>query len=222
MNLSIMRCALRIAYCAIVAFAATGADAGQAVLIDFETFPGPDGELGTLDDIPINAPNLFSDQPVQITDQYAAVGIEFLPTPGVQDQNEILNDASFNRTAGSSENLLSTLRSQFPFGPIEARFTVPVYELAMAIGLGSIGSVQPNRLEIFDAGGGLIDSVVGSDEVVTLTSTLPIDRFVVVATDRTRQAAIDDIAYTIVPEPTSGVCLMLSMCAFAARRRKLK
>ncbi len=40
-----------------------------AVVIDFESFPGPDGQLGTMDDVPIIAPALFVDQPQQITTQ---------------------------------------------------------------------------------------------------------------------------------------------------------
>ena len=106
------------------------------VVIDFEAFPGPDNKLSTADDILINAPNLFDDQIEQVTTQFAPLGIVFLPNPSEQNKNEILNDSSFSRTTGSRRNLLSTARGEYPFGPIEARFTVPVYEVKMAIGLG--------------------------------------------------------------------------------------
>jgi hypothetical protein len=104
--------------------------------------------------------------------------------------------------------LLSTSRQFFAFGPIEARFTLPVYEVTMAIGLGSTGSVRPNLLEIFDSSSNLIDSVVASDAFVTLTSPVPIDRFRVTATVASNQAAIDDIEFTPVPEPMT---LMLGL-----------
>ncbi len=61
-----------------------------AVVIDFESFPGPDGQLGTMDDVPIIAPALFVDQPQQITTQYATLGIEFLPDPPMNDKSESL------------------------------------------------------------------------------------------------------------------------------------
>ena len=85
--------------------------AAQAVLITFESYPGPDGILGTGDDIPISAPALFSGQPVQLTTQFDSVGLTFLPNPSLQDMNEILNDSTWTRTVGTSPTLLSTSRS---------------------------------------------------------------------------------------------------------------
>jgi hypothetical protein len=198
------------------------ASTAGAVVIDFETYPGPDGQLGTPDDIPIVAPALFNDQPVQITDQFQSVGIRFLPNPPQQNKNEILNDSTFTRTAGSRVNLLSTSRSSFAFGPIEAQFTVPVYELTMAIGLGSSSSVQPNRLEIFDADSNMIDSVVASDAFVTLSSAVPIDRFRVTATVSANQAAIDDIEFNPVPEPVTWLLGLAGAAWLLTTRRCLR
>jgi hypothetical protein len=181
---------------AILAFVGV---AEATVVIDFEAFPGPDGMLGTGDDVPIVAPSSFSSQSTQITTQFSSVGIEFLPDPPRDNQNEILNDSTFQRTAGSSPNLLSTVRGSFPFGPIEAIFTVPVQELTLAIGLGSANTVRPNLLEIFDEFDNPIDSVVGSDEFVTLTSPVNIARFRVTATISSNQAAIDDITFVVNP-----------------------
>lgn len=175
----------------------------HSVVIDFEKFPGPDGALGTSDDIPIAAPSLFVGQPEQITDQFASLGILFLPNSPQPDMNEILNDSSFQRTAGSRQNLLSTLRDSYSFGPIEAFFTVPVYSITMAIGLGSADSVRPNKLEIFDSNSNLINSVIASDAFVTLNSLVPVDHFRVTATVSQNQAAIDDVTFFPIPEPTS-------------------
>lgn len=68
---------------------------GDLITITFEAFPGPDGVLGTLDDVPIRAPSLFADQTQQLTNQFASLGIQFIPIPSVNDQNEILNSSSF-------------------------------------------------------------------------------------------------------------------------------
>jgi hypothetical protein len=190
------------------------------VVVDFEKYPGLDGKLGTPDDVPITAPSFFDIQFEQQTTQFASLGIEFLPNPPQQNQNEILNDTTFTRTVGSSRNLLSTLRGQYAFGPIEARFSGPVYELKMAIGLGDELSVRPNLLEIFDGSSNLISSVVGSDEFVTLTSAVPIARFRVTATSIENQAAIDDVEFTIVPEPAASALLIAAAAAAILRRRR--
>jgi hypothetical protein len=200
------------------------AGSAWAVVIDFEKYPGPDGALGTPDDVPIVAPSLFANQPLQITNQFASLGIQFLPNPPLEDRSEILIDQSFERTAGTRPNLLSTNRVIHPFGRLEARFTVPVFSVRMAIGLGSVGSVRPNILEIFDVNSNLIDSVTASDAFVTLTSPVRIDRFRVTATISTNQASIDDIEFTPVPEPAALVlalcCAVVVLPRFAARKRE--
>ena len=180
------------------------------VLIDFEAFPGPDGLLGTGDDVTISAPSGFSSQSTQVTTQFSTLGIVFLPDPPENNKNEILSDVSFQRTVGSAGNLLSTSRIDYPFGPIEAHFTVPVYEVSMAVGLGRAAS-SPNVLQIFDSHGVLIDSISGTDEIVTLGSPVPIDRFLVTATESAKQAAIDDVRFTVVPEPGSLSLVLMAL-----------
>jgi hypothetical protein len=186
------------------------AGTAHAVIIDFEKFPGPDGKLNTADDIPITAPAFFDVQFQQITTQFAPLGIEFLPNPPVENQNEILSDVTFDRTVGSTPNLLSTNRGEFPFGPIEARFTLPVYEVRMAIGLGLPAFASPNLLEIFDSNSNLLGSVQGTDEFVSLSSVVPIARFRVTATVLENQAAIDDVEFTAVPEPATVASLLFA------------
>ncbi|MBA3482763.1 MAG: hypothetical protein H0T51_13205 [Pirellulales bacterium] len=92
----------------------------------------------------------------------------------------------------------------------------------MAIGLGSFDYAAPNRLEIFDVSNVLIDSVVASDAVVTLSSLTPIARMLVTATVASNQAAIDDIKFTVVPEPISASILAPAALAgsWIARRRR--
>jgi hypothetical protein len=97
---------------------------------------------------------------------------------------------------------------------------LPVYEVTMAIGLGSTGSVRPNRLEIFDSSSNLIDSVVASDTFVTLTSAVPIDRFRVTATVAENQAAIDDLQFNPVPEPISVMLGFAGLLLMPMARRR--
>jgi hypothetical protein len=190
-----------------------------AVTITFEAFPGPDGQLGTSDDVPIVAPALFDDQSQQITTQFASLGIRFLPDPPQHNHSEILNDSSFKRFAGSRPNLLSTSRVIYPFGPLEAEFAVPVRSVRMAIGLGSIDSARPNRLEIFDAGGTLLGSVQASDAFVTLDAPVDIARFRVTATLASNQAAIDNITFTPIPEPSAAMTVVALALGMALSRR---
>ncbi|MBX3377739.1 MAG: hypothetical protein KF678_12135 [Phycisphaeraceae bacterium] len=145
--------------------------AADVVTITFDHYPGPDNVLGTPDDVPIVAPSTFAAQTLQITDQFAALGIVFT-TPPVENKNEILNNSSFVVPAGSTApNLLASSGTL----TIEAQFTVPVFRVGAIIGISG-GS---DRLEIFDAGGVSLGSIVGDDVEVSLSSTTPIARFVV-------------------------------------------
>ncbi len=175
--------------------------AAHAVVIDFDFFPGPDGMLGTGDDVPVIAPNVFNDQPEQLTDQYAALGILFTPDPPVEDKNEILSNDSFGGTlpAESEPNLLTTRASAG--GIIEAEFTIPVFEVGALVGLE--GGTPGNTLTIFDALDNPLGSVFGINEFVSISSVVPIARFTVTDT----VPAIDNLTFTVgsgvVPEPSA-------------------
>lgn len=146
--------------------------AAQTIRIEFEALPGPDGVLGTIDDVPIVAPSTFATQPVGLTSEFAALGVEFTPNPPTPDANEILNSSSFTTPAGhTTPNILCAS------GALQVRgsFTVPVSRVAALIGISG-GS---DMLEIFDAGGLLLGSGVGDDIVVSLTSGVPIASFVI-------------------------------------------
>ena len=154
---------------AAIAPQATGASSRASVTIDFEFFPGPDGLLGTPDDIPITAPTLFSSQLEQLTDQFASLGIEFTPLVPIDDRNEILDAASFTTPPSHTPpNLLGSAGSEI----IEFRFTVAVSSVTALIGISGGSDV----MEIYDSGGASLGARVGDDVEVTLSSTSPIAR----------------------------------------------
>jgi len=192
----------------LVALALGGVPLVQAEMITFEFYPGPDGMLGTPDDIPISAPMFFTTQTEQLTDQFASVGILFTPDPPIQDMNEILDGATFfTPPAHTPPNLLASNESL----TIAGRFTIPIYEVEALIGI-SDGS---DRLEIFDAAGASLGSILGDDQTVTLTSSVPIDHFVISPVDNTTPA-IDNLGF--IPEPTTISLLALGAVTLIRRR----
>lgn len=183
------------------------------VTIGFEYYPGADGMLGTIDDIPINPPDGFNNITEQLTTQYETLGIVFTPNPPQNDMNEVAANWSFGGTAGSGNNLLSTNRQKYEYGPVGGRFLGDVYKLSMAIGLWADAEQffvdgSYNTLEVFDIYGNLLSSVTASDEYVTINTNTPIATFRVLSTSRYTQAAIDDITFTVVPIPPSILLFM--------------
>ena len=181
--------------------------AANAAEITFDFWPGPDGELGTPDDIPITAPDLFSQQAEQLTDQFATVGILFTPDPSIDDKNEILNGRTFTTPPGHTEpNLLASSGTL----TIEGRFTIPIFEVSALIGI----SGGQDELEIFDVNNNSLGSIIGDDVVVMLTSNVAIDRFVISPVGSTTPA-IDNLAF--VPEPAT--LALLALAGLGLRRR---
>jgi len=86
-------------------------DTPARVVIDFETFPGPDGKLGTADDVtpPTGPPG---DPVVNLSNEYASVGLIF-------DQGTLHYWPSFGAMSGFGDYFLSS-------APVDARLTVPV------------------------------------------------------------------------------------------------
>jgi len=83
-----------------------------AVTIDFETFPGPDGILGTADDVtpptgPENSPVLG------LSNEFASVGVIF-------DQASLFFGPAFGAAPGFGSYYLSSV-------PVQATLTVPVF-----------------------------------------------------------------------------------------------
>ncbi len=174
-----------LAFLALALFTTPWAKA--QVTLEFESFPGPDGLLGTADDILIDAPTTFASQPDQLTDEFAALGIQFVPNPPVDNSNEVLDAASFNTPPEhTAPNILAASGSS----TIEAEFTVPVFQVSALVGI----SGGTDEMEIFDAGGVSLGSIIGDDAVVTLNSTTPIARVVFRAATSTTPA-IDNLTF---------------------------
>lgn len=179
-------------FAALALFAAPAL--AQTIRIEFEHFPGPDGVLGTGDDVAITAPSTFTSQPLQLTDEFLSLGIRFLPNPPTNDANEILNASTFSTPAGHTPpNLFGSSGAL----QIEARFTVPVTRVAALIGI----SGGAELLEIFDAGGALLGSGVGDDTVVSLSSATPIAALRIRTSSGTTPA-IDNLEFDVAAPST--------------------
>ena len=167
----------------------------QTLRIEFEAYPGPDGLLGTGDDVAIVAPSTFNAQPLQLTDEFAALGIRFIPNPPTNDANEVLNSSSFVTTAPHTPpNLFASSGSAV----IRASFTVPVSRVAALIGI-SAGS---DELEIFDAAGASLGAIIGDNAVVSLSAAVPIASFEIRPIAST-SPAIDNLEFdTVASGPT--------------------
>jgi len=171
----------------------------QSVVLDFEFYPGPDGVLGTGDDVPITAPTLFSAQTVQLTDQFTTLGIDFSPNPAINDKNEILDAATFSTPAGHTPpNILACSGA----ATITASFSHAVFSVSALIGISG-GS---DEMEIYDAAGNSLGVQVGDDVVVTLTSSTPIARFEIRPFASTTPA-IDNLEFDA---PASGPSLAIA------------
>jgi hypothetical protein len=169
--------------------AGSAAALGNPVVINFDFYPGPDGILGTPDDIPITAPTSFLSQTMQITDQFASVGVLFIPSPPENDKNEILNSATFTvPSIATPPNLFASSGSR----TIEGIFTVEVYEMGAILGI----SGGADRLDIYDQANNLLGSVVGDDTFESLVSAVPIYRFVISPVNSTTPA-IDNLTFTV-------------------------
>jgi hypothetical protein len=179
---------------ALCLFGLAGAAAADVIVINFDFYPGPDGILGTPDDIPIVAPSTFAAQPEQLTNQFASVGVLFVPDPAENDKNEILISTSFQvPPTATPPNLLASSGTR----TIEGIFTIPVTEVGAILGI----SGGADRLDIYDQSNNLLGSVVGDDTFETLVSSVPIYRFVISPVASTTPA-IDN--FTFVTAGPSG------------------
>ncbi|MEM1203118.1 MAG: hypothetical protein AAGN66_07800 [Acidobacteriota bacterium] len=138
---------------------------GQTLTLDFETFPGPDGQLGTGDDVP--TPDC-SVQPCAVADAYAALGLDF--TVGT-----LLQGDTFPGTGPGNHYLSSS--------PPDVAVTPDVYGVSIRS-----HSRWTAVLYVLDADGGVLatDTLVNpsagvSDHGGTLgvVTTEPIRRFTV-------------------------------------------
>jgi hypothetical protein len=88
-------------------------DAPTKVVIDFETLPGSDGELGTSDDVaPPTSPTISG-----LSDQWAAVGVHF-------NRGSLFYSAQGFLGSGFENYYVSSQ-------PMEGKFSAPVYGIAI-------------------------------------------------------------------------------------------
>jgi hypothetical protein len=184
----------------------------QPVLIDFEHFPGPDGQLGTPDDIPIVPNQGWSGPSPGLTTQFAALGILFTPDPPVPGQNVVVH-LSF---LPDQTNLLGSF-----VNPIRAVFPTPVSRIALEFAWNN-GPMFPNLLEALRADGSTIASVSVISGPASLSSAEPIYGFRASwpSGPAPQQCVIDNLSYTIVPAPPGmGVLAAAGLLARWRRRR---
>lgn len=149
---------------------ATGWAQSAVITIDFDTFPGPDGMLGTADDVP--APDCPDAGGIGICDiigdAYASLGVTFAPV--------LLFQGSFFPDKEPTNHFLSS-------EPMDARFTFDVYQASL-----SSYSVWPAVLYGLDADDNIVaTSFLPNDThtfqlgVMSISSTEPIRRVTALA-----------------------------------------
>ena len=153
------------------------ATADAPIIIDFETAPGPDGQLGTPDDLPLTEGTFISNQ-------FASLGVEFFlvgrpESPYIATAGgEAVGFFGFGIDADQpTASGVNTLTDFFSFGsgipsgasPVDAeygaQFSTPVSMVRLSlIDFGDCPSVFPKgtlrtaSLEAFDAANNLVDS----------------------------------------------------------------
>lgn len=196
----------------MAAFAAVSARA-DIITIDFEHLPGPDGVLGTPDDVP-TTPGLI------ISDEYLSANVRFILDPGFPDHTNVLRDwTSFNSTA------LTTL---YPHGDgrsgrIRGEFVEAVSSITARIG-SRTSPPDGNRLYALAADGTILGfaDATADEEVVTVESTEPIWAFVVDGrTTAPTYAVLDDLTFNVIPGPGGGLVVGgLGVVGVVRRRRR--
>jgi hypothetical protein len=181
------------AFLCYTSFAAAG-----PLSLDFETAPGPDGLLGTVDDTSMPS---FG----WIRDQYASLGIVF--TEGTVMQSTFFDGNATNHYLSSTN----------PIG----YFTVPIYGIQV-----SSYSFHTATLSGFDAAGNLLasDRVIASDtsavrSVLSITSNQPIASFSILPDQPNYILNLDNMVLaTTVPEPGAPYLFAVGLGVLAWRR----
>jgi hypothetical protein len=200
--------------CSTVAALLLGAAPAFAtpVLVDFESFPGPDGVLGTADDLPSYPGSI-----IPLSNEFSAIGLNF-------DRGTLFKDAFYD---GDPENHF--LSSSNPIG----RFSVPVFGISI-----ESFSHWTARLNAFDIDGLLIDSVALVHQIdgpffergtLSLKTGQQIYSFTVEADTPDHILNLDNLVLDVaapaaVPEPSQLLMfpLSLGLLALARKRRSVR
>jgi hypothetical protein len=182
----------------------------KPVSIDFESFPGPDGVLGTADDLPS-----YDGSIIPLSNEFAAIGLNF-------DRGTLFKGDFYD---GDPDNHF--LSSSNPIG----RFSVPVFGISI-----ESYSHWTATLSAFDINGDLIDSFVLFHQndgpffdrgTLSLSTSQQIYSFRVDADTPDHILNLDNLvlnipAPTAVPEPSQLLMfpLSLGLLALARKRRR--
>jgi hypothetical protein len=156
------------------------------IAVDFEHFPGPDGRLGTADDV--SSGNVFL---MPLRDEYASLGLRFT-------QATLFQAGFFDGNAAN--HFLSSTQ------PV-AQFSMPVYGISI-----QSNSFWDATLTAFGIDGQVVASAVlanpnsGSTPLfgqLSLSSNVPIYGFSVTAPTTNEILNLDNLTFTVadVPEP---------------------
>jgi hypothetical protein len=188
--------------------AARSVDA-QVVTIDFEHFPGPDGQLGTPDDIPIIPNQGWSGVNPGLTSEFATVGVLFTPDPPFLNQNVVVHPSS----GPDLTNLLGSF-----VNPIQGVFPTPVSRVAVEFESAN-GPLFPDLLEALRADGSVIASTLVNGGPASLQPAEPIYGFRCSWPNgpAPQQVVIDNLSFTTIPAPATPGWLVAT--AWFGRRR---
>lgn len=182
------------------------------VTIDFEHLPGPDGVLGTADDV-ATTPDLI------LSDDYFSANVRFILDPAFPDHTNRLRDwVPFDSIALTTLYPTGDGRS----GRIRGEFVEPVSSITARIAWFE-SPPNGNRLYALAGDGTILDFVdaTASDQVVTVESSEPIWAFVVDGRSTApTYAVLDDLSFNVIPGPGSAALMGVLGVAGAVRRRR--
>jgi hypothetical protein len=186
----------------------------QTVILNFEFFPGPDGILGTPDDVPI-VPNMGwgGGGLPGLTTEFSALGIQFNPNPPFLNQNVVLRLEFVPDTT----NLLGSF-----VNPVQGVFVTPVSFVSVEF-VEPGNAMFPNQLEALRADGSTISAVDVGTGHAEISSVEPIYGFRASRPSGPvpQECALDNLTYTLVPAPSSALVAIAVLVLLARRRARI-